>query len=135
MSNEAVSALSHVSLGTNNYARAIAFYDELMPTIGCFKIMEHETARAYGKGFPEFWIQQPFDNTEAACANGTHVAFLARSRQEVDDFYRVGIAAGGTDGGPPGPRPMYGEPYYGCFLFDLDGHKIEAMFWDGELNA
>jgi hypothetical protein len=36
--------------------------------------------------------------------------------------------------GEPGPRPHYGEPYYGCFVHDLGGHKIEAMIWDGELD-
>ena len=43
------------------------------------------------------------------------------------------LAAGGTDEGQPGPRPDYGEPYYGCFVRDLDGHKIEAAYWDMEL--
>lgn len=134
MSEISSSAISHVSLGTNNYASAIAFYDQLMPTVGCRKIMEHDNARAYGKDFPEFWIQQPIDAGAAESANGTHIAFIAASREEVDEFYRVGIAAGAADGGPPGPRPQYGEPYYACFLFDLDGHKIEAMYWDGSLT-
>ena len=26
----------------------------------------------------------------------------------------------------PGPRPEYGPGYYGAFVYDLDGHKIEA---------
>ncbi|MDC6652515.1 hypothetical protein N4Q54_26085, partial [Leclercia adecarboxylata] len=48
----------------------------------------------------------------------------------VDAFHRAAIAAGGVDEGAPGPRPEYGEPYYGCFARDLDGHKIEASYWD-----
>ena len=43
------------------------------------------------------------------------------------------VDAGATDDGKPGPRPDYGEPYYGSFLRDPDGHKIEAAFWDDEL--
>jgi hypothetical protein len=35
----------------------------------------------------------------------------------------------------PGPQPQYGEPYYHCFVRDLDGHNIEAAFWDFELAA
>ena len=132
MNDQPTSALSHVSLGTNDYPRALEFYDTLMPTIGCFKIMEHEQARAYGKGFPEFWIQAPADGGRAEAANGVHIAFLASSRREVDEFYRVGLAAGARDGGRPGPRPHYGEAYYGCFLIDPDGHKIEAMYWDDD---
>ena len=45
----------------------------------------------------------------------------------------TGRAAGARDEGQPGPRPEYGEPYYGCFVRDLDGHKIEATYWDEAL--
>jgi hypothetical protein len=48
----------------------------------------------------------------------------------VDAFHAAGVAAGATDDGAPGPRADYGAPYYGCFLRDPDGHKIEATFWD-----
>jgi predicted lactoylglutathione lyase len=27
---------------------------------------------------------------------------------------------------------MYGEAYYACFVLDLDGNKIEAMYWDAD---
>jgi predicted lactoylglutathione lyase len=30
-------------------------------------------------------------------------------------------------------RPDYSEPYYGCFVRDLDGHKIEAVYCDEAL--
>lgn len=30
-------------------------------------------------------------------------------------------------------KPDYGEPYYGCFIRDLNGHKIEAAYWGMEL--
>ena len=55
------------------------------------------------------------------------------SKEEVDAVHREGLAAGAEDAGAPGPRPDYGEPYYGAFLRDPDGHKIEATFWDLEL--
>ena len=45
------------------------------------------------------------------------------------------LEAGASGDGPPGPRPHYGAPYYGCFVRDLDGHKIEAAFWDERLAA
>ena len=56
-------------------------------------------------------------------------AFLAANPQEVHAFHQAALAAGGRDDGEPGPRPHYGEQYYGCFVRDLDGHKIEAMAW------
>ena len=58
----------------------------------------------------------------------------AGSKDAVHAFYEAAIAAGGQDAGPPGPRPMYGEPYYGCFVRDPDGNKIEAAFWDESMQ-
>ena len=69
----------------------------------------------------------------AETANGVHFAFLAPSKKAVGAFWEEALAAGATPDGEPGPRPHYGEPYYGCFVRDLDGHKIEAMYWDVEI--
>ncbi|MFS2034777.1 hypothetical protein ACEN8I_12200 [Polaromonas sp. CT11-55] len=40
------------------------------------------------------------------------------------------LELGGQGDGASGPRELYGPQYYGAFVRDLDGHKIEAMFWD-----
>jgi catechol 2,3-dioxygenase-like lactoylglutathione lyase family enzyme len=61
---------------------------------------------------------------------GLHVAFVAPSRAHVDEFWRVGTAAGYRDDGPPGPRPQYSESYYGSFLLDPDGNSAEAVHHD-----
>jgi len=133
MSSDIPSTLSHVSLGTNDFDRAAAFYDKVMPAIGVQRIMEHPGAVAYGKQFPEFWVQTPFDGKTATAGNGVHVAFLTWSREEVDAFYAAAMEAGATDDGPPGLRPQYNPGYYACFVRDPDGNKIEAMFIDTEL--
>jgi predicted lactoylglutathione lyase len=101
-----------------------------MATIGAKRIMEHPGAVAYGKQFPEFWVQTPIDGKAASTGNGTHLSFFAESKEQVNAFYDAAIKAGATDAGQPGPRADYGDPYYGCFLRDLDGHKIEATYWD-----
>lgn len=75
----------------------------------------------------------PFDGGTASVGNGTHVGFFAADQAAVDAFHRAAIAAGAVDEGTPGPRPEYGEPYYGCFVRDLDGHKIEAAYWNAAL--
>lgn len=129
------SIISHVSLGTNDFAAARNFYERVLRTLGCRIIMEHEDAAAFGKAYAEFWIQTPFDGAAASCGNGVHVGFLAQSKAEVETFFKEAIAAGATEDGDPGHRHDYGEPYYGCFVRDLDGNKIEAAFWDFELAA
>lgn len=135
MSDANPSILSHVSLGTGDFERATAFYDRLLATLGIGRIMEHPGAVAYGRAYPEFWVQQPLDGRPASAGNGTHIGFHAASKAEVEAFHRAGLAAGAADEGAPGPRAEYGEPYYGAFLRDPDGHKIEATFWDQELAA
>ena len=133
MADENPSILSHVSLGTNDFDRAVAFYDRVLATIGCRRILEHPGAVGYGKYFPEFWVQTPIDGQPAATANGVHVGFMAPSKSAVNAFHAEALAAGAADEGAPGDRPEYGEPYYGCFVRDPDGHKIEAHSWDMEL--
>ncbi|UOO76190.1 VOC family protein [Neisseria sp. Dent CA1/247] len=128
------SILSHVSLGTNRFEEAVAFYDKVLASLGIGRTLDlsaHQ-AVAYGRAYPEFWIQAPCDGQPAQTANGVHIAFYAETREEVDAFYQAALAAGAKDDGAPGPRPHYGKEYYGCFVRDLDGHKIEAMAWLAE---
>jgi predicted lactoylglutathione lyase len=66
----------------------------------------------------------------ATVGNGFHVGLIAATCAEVDAFDQAALAAEAMDDGPPGARPDYGEPYYGCFVRDLDGHKIEVSYWD-----
>ncbi|MDX2244174.1 MAG: VOC family protein [Leptolyngbyaceae cyanobacterium bins.302] len=131
--DENPSILSHVSLGTNDFDRAVAFYDRVLPTLGIQRIMEHPGVVAYGKKYPEFWIGIPFDNQPATVGNGTHIGFIAPTKESVHAFHEAALAAGAIDEGAPGGRPDYGEPYYGCFVRDPDGHKIEASYWDEQL--
>ncbi len=57
-----------------------------------------------------------------------HLAFLATSRTQVENFHARGLAAGGRDNGAPGPRPRYSPGYHGAFLLDPDGHNVEAVY-------
>ncbi|MCH9681588.1 MAG: VOC family protein [Deltaproteobacteria bacterium] len=128
------SIMSHISIGTNDFDASVVFYDRVMTTIGAKRIMDHPGAVAYGKRFPEFWVQTPIDGQTAAVANGTHFGFFASTKAQVDAFFAAAVEAGGTSDGEPGPRPMYGPAYYGCFVRDPDGHKIEASFWDTDVS-
>lgn len=135
MADENPSIVSHISIGTNDFDRALSFYDKVMAALGAQRVMEHPGAVAYGKQYPEFWVQIPIDGYPASVGNGTHIGFVAASKQAVHAFHEAALAAGGQDNGAPGPRPHYGEPYYGCFVRDPDGHKIEAAFWDQTAQA
>ena len=65
--------------------------------------------------------------TTSGWGEGTHVAFRAKTRAEVDAFHEAALAAGGRDNGGPGLRPHYGPDYYAAFVFDPDGINLEAV--------
>lgn len=133
MSEEIPGVISHVSIGTNDLDRSLKFYDSVLPAVRCERKEEVPGAVAYGYKFPEFWVGKPLDGQPATVGNGSHFSFIALSKEDVHAFYEAAIKAGGICDGKPGPRPEYGEPYYGCFIRDPDGHKIEAAFWDFSL--
>jgi catechol 2,3-dioxygenase-like lactoylglutathione lyase family enzyme len=119
--------LHHVSVGVRNVEQSVRFYDRVLATLGYERLMEFlPYAAGYGRGEPEFWVQLPADLAPATLGNGVHVAFKARSKEAVEAFHREALAAGGKDEGAPGPRPRYGPHYFGAFVRDLDGNKIEA---------
>lgn len=125
------SVLSHVSLGTNDYPAAKAFYDAVLQTLQIPCLMHFDGGAGYGRRFPEFWIQAPHDGRAASVGNGVHICFLANSIDEVRAFHAKAIELGGKDDGAPGFRKEYAENYYAAFVRDLDGHKIEAMLMVG----
>ena len=119
--------LSHVSLGTNDAQRGAAFYDPVLTVLGLSKICERDGSVDYGAAMIGFSLEQPVDGEPASVGNGVHVCFIAESRAAVDAFHRTALAHGGTDAGPPGLRPEYDANYYGAFVRDPDGNKIEAV--------
>jgi catechol 2,3-dioxygenase-like lactoylglutathione lyase family enzyme len=120
---------SHVTLGTNDIRRAVAFYDAALGTLG---LRRHETDldRGYAGWFvapdatPNFWVLRPIDGKPASVGNGVTIGFEAPDRATVDRFHATALAHGGTDEGAPGLRPHYHPDYYGAYLRDPDGNKI-----------
>lgn len=120
--------LDHVGFPVSDFDAAKAFYQRVLAVLGYELVMDVDgegTGRHAGfgrRGRPQFWI------TEGTPIVGRlHVAFAAEDQAAVDDFYKVAIASGASDNGPPGLRPHYHPNYYGAFVFDLDGHNIEAV--------
>ena len=122
--------LHHVSVGVADVERSAKFYDAVLGALGYKRVMEYMPyALAYGEASPSFWVQLPHNQQAASVGNGGHIGFVARSKSAVDAFHRAALAHGGTGNGEPGPRPDYGPEYYGAFVLDLDGNKIEATLF------
>jgi catechol 2,3-dioxygenase-like lactoylglutathione lyase family enzyme len=119
---------SHVTLGTNDWRRARPFWIAVMEVLGHPIMFEREGGIAFGepKG-PKTFVGPPFDRQEARSGNGVHIAYLVKDRSTVDAFYAAALAHGGTDEGPPGLRPQYHRNYYGAYVRDPDGNKLQAV--------
>jgi catechol 2,3-dioxygenase-like lactoylglutathione lyase family enzyme len=123
--------LHHVSVGVTDFDRAAKFYDAVLATLGFKRVADFAPhAIGYGTDRAEFWIGAPHDQRPMSAGNGTHLGFIARSKAQVHKFHEVALREGGSNNGEPGPRPDYGPDYYGAFIFDLDGNKIEAALLD-----
>ena len=127
--------ISHITVGSNDVARARDFYGKVLATLGLACVHGGAEAAAFGKADadrPWFWVLPPFDGKPATVGNGTHVAFLAPSREAVRAFHAAALIAGGSDEGAPGLRPHYSEHYYGAYVRDPDGNKLQAVCYEPE---
>jgi catechol 2,3-dioxygenase-like lactoylglutathione lyase family enzyme len=122
--------IDHIGFSVSDYEPAKAFYVKALAPLGYSLIMEVTQEQAGGfpaagfgiDGKPDFWI-----GGEGGLDKPVHIAITADDRAAVDAFYKAALAAGGRDNGAPGLRPHYHADYYAAFIFDHDGHNIEAV--------
>lgn len=119
--------IHHLSLGANDLEKARAFYSPVLAVLGMRLLKDDGESLDYGVGAVIFSLETPVNGKPASPGNGVHVAFMAEDPDMVDEFYRVALENGGADDGPPGLRPKYNAHYYGAFVRDPDGNKIEAV--------
>jgi catechol 2,3-dioxygenase-like lactoylglutathione lyase family enzyme len=111
----------HVTIHASGRAAAVLFYTSVLSAIGVDSTSDGESFTEWD----DFSVAASDD--ESAVTRGLHICFAARTRALVDEFWRAGTAAGYRDDGAPGPRPEYGDDYYGGFLLDPDGNSAEAV--------
>jgi catechol 2,3-dioxygenase-like lactoylglutathione lyase family enzyme len=117
--------LDHVTIGVTDLDKSRAFYDAALKPLDIARIYDGEQHfSGYGsqeKAF--FWLSL----RHVQSMTSVHVAFAAKDRKTVEEYYSAALVAGGRDNGAPGLRPHYHEGYYGAFVLDPDGHNIEAV--------
>ena len=115
--------IDHVGLDVRDYDTSKRFYEQALAPLGYELLMEFEQVAGFGRdGKPEFWI-----SSRGPAQTGVHVAFVSADRAGVDRFHEAALAAGGTDNGGPGERPIYHPGYYGAYVLDPDGNNVEAV--------
>ena len=115
--------IGYVTLGTNDFAKAAVFYDQVLGVIGARRVWEMSRFINWGnaKGSPMLGIVKPYDGQAASVGNGTMVALDVGSNEKVEEVYQKALAVGGKDEGEPGNRT---ERFYGAYFRDLDGNKL-----------
>jgi catechol 2,3-dioxygenase-like lactoylglutathione lyase family enzyme len=119
--------IDHVSVAVRDIETAARFYEAVLGTLGFTRLESRPATVAFGKSYPEFWINLRSGMEEIPVGGGAHVCFRARTADLIDAFHAAALAAGGSSDGAPGLRPQHGEGYYAAFIRDPDGNRIEAV--------
>lgn len=125
--------IGYVTLGTNDIARARAFYDALLATIGANRLMEFGeelggfTMWGIAMGQPAVVVTKAFNGEPAFAGNGNMIALVIDSRAKVDALHAKALELGGTCDGPPGLRPPEEMAFYGAYFRDPEGNKLCAF--------
>ena len=123
---------THVTVGTNDLAKARLFYDGVLGALGYKRLTDlGDNGSIWGASAPEFFVLKPANGNPATFANGGTVSFVAPSRAAVAAFHKAALAAGGVDEGAVGPRGWAPNAYAG-YARDLDGNKIAAYCFAAE---
>ena len=114
--------IHHASVEVSDLARSGRFYDAVLGPLGWRRQVDTDELIAWGIFKPVFFAS----TRRPPAPGGGHVCFAAHGIPAVKAGWEGGVAAGGNDDGPPGPRRQYGPGYYSAYMLDPDGYRIEV---------
>ncbi len=121
--------LGYISLGTNDMAKATAFYDQLAALVGAKRVWDDENFVAWSNApTGGISVTKPFDGEPASVGNGVMAAIAAPDRAMVDKLYAKAMSLGAADEGAPGLRGGDDSTFYAAYFRDLDGNKLNAFY-------
>ncbi len=113
----------HIGFNVKDFAKSKTFYLQALAPLGIGVLMSDDRSAMIGRAHEgAFWF-----GAYGTPATPVHIAFAAQTREQVRQFHAAALAAGGKDNGAPGLRPDYHPNYYGAFVYDPDGHNLEAV--------
>ena len=125
--------IDHVSLAVSDLAKSTAFYDKVLAALELTRLVTRDGFTVgFGKRYPEFWLNARPGIAPQPDTTGTHICLRAKSEAAVRAFHAAALANGGRDAGGPGPRQAAFTTYFGAFVFDPNGNKIEAVTFPAE---
>lgn len=122
--------IDHVSIKVKDFARAKDFYAASLAPLGYQKGIEYPSGlQLFVEGEPgDVWVSPLPEGVEPV---PIHLALRAANVEQVQAFYDIALALGGTNHGAPGPRD-YHPGYYAAFVLDPEGNNIETVLHDYE---
>lgn len=118
--------IDHVSLQVQDLFRSKTFYELVLDPLGYSLIVQRPSTVGFGKRYPELWLNLRAELPKSDPKTGAHICLRAHSEEAVFRFHEVALAEGGQDDGAPGPRSASMNNYFGAFIKDLDGNRVEA---------
>jgi catechol 2,3-dioxygenase-like lactoylglutathione lyase family enzyme len=118
--------IDHVSVPVRDLAKACAFYESVLAPLGLRKLVVREATIGFGKSYPELWLNLR-EFVPQTSNPGGHICLRAPNEDAVRAFHAAALSNGGTDDGGPGPRQAAFTTYFGAFILDADGNKLEAV--------
>jgi catechol 2,3-dioxygenase-like lactoylglutathione lyase family enzyme len=119
--------IDHVSVPVRDLAAAVRFYAHVLAPLGYSKLVERPGTAGFGKTYPELWVNLRPDLAPGPANPGMHIALRAASEEAVRAFHAAALGMGGSSDGEPRPRQAAMTTYFGAFIRDPDGNKIEAV--------
>ena len=121
--------IAYSTVGVNDMARSIAFYDAVFAPLGGVRDVTSDTWTGYTRAGDraKFFLTRPFNRAQATGGNGAMLAFLAEDRAAVDTFHAEALRTGGADEGPPGVREGMNPVFYAAYVRDPEGNKLCAF--------
>lgn len=119
--------IDHVSIGVRDLAASAAFYEVVLSPLGLTLLVSRPHTIGFGKTYPEFWLNARPEMPAVAEDTGVHVCLRVRRQDAVAAFHAAACAHGGRCDGPPGMRQAAMTEYFGAFVRDPDGNRIEAV--------
>ncbi len=127
--------IDHVSIQVRDLAGLADFYEAVLAPLGLTRFVERPATVGFGKRYPEFWLNHRPDGATPDAGTGIHICLRARSEDAVRAFHAAALANGGRSDGEPGPRKAEVTTYYGAFILDPEGNKIEAVTFPKQPEA
>jgi catechol 2,3-dioxygenase-like lactoylglutathione lyase family enzyme len=124
--------IDHISIAVADLQKGARFYERVLAPLGMTRLVVRERTIGFGKRYPEFWLNARPALPSVPADTGAHIALRAPSRDAVIAFHKAALANGGSDDGPPGDRKGEMTVYFGAFIRDPDGNKIEAVTFPGK---